>query len=240
MKRVRRCDGCGYCNKLIKTECQECGKRIDNIPTILVEDDVNKLTDEEWKALVGESETEPENAKENPSQTPEAVGSGAPATEEKRFVCKICGEFNVVSSNDEMIECTMCHRHFMREQIEWLPEQPAARCAAAQEVAATADMPKTLAFVSVLRGKKFTLSFTANRQVFGRGDSDEDFIFNNKFISREHVVYFYQNGQAYVVDMSVNGTYINGERLVRGKEYALRAGDLLKLSNEEFVVENVD
>ena len=60
----------------------------------------------------------------------------------------------------------------------------------------------------------------------------------NPTISRLHIVISKKLGEFYLVDeKSTNGTYINGERIEHNREYCLKNGDRLRLSNEDFNIE---
>lgn len=57
----------------------------------------------------------------------------------------------------------------------------------------------------------------------------------NPTIGRAHCRFLLREGKWYLEDLkSTNGTYLNGDRLEPGREYAVGAGDRIKLSSTEF------
>ena len=74
----------------------------------------------------------------------------------------------------------------------------------------------------------------------GRQRDAVDFmITGNKSISHTHAdIIRKTDGIYYICDLnSKNHTYLNGERLVSGREYPLHKGDKIRLANEEFIFE---
>lgn len=71
----------------------------------------------------------------------------------------------------------------------------------------------------------------------GKDDLHCDYcIRDNNTISRQHANIYVSGSTAYVEDNnSKNGTFLNGIMLVAGQRQELRDGDVIKLSNEEFV-----
>lgn len=227
MKKVRECNECGLYNKLTKTKCPRCGNLLNDIPVKEVDDDLSEAPDFKVKKT--------ENPPEEEVAVTERVNS-----EQSMFRCKYCGEVGAFSAEESFVFCGKCRRMLLRKDVEWISEEESAKQESDHESIVRKDTPKSFSFESVLGKGAFVLTFTGERQVFGRHHCDKEFIINNKFISREHIIYFYRDGQAYLEDISNNGTFLNGERLVKGKEYAVKIGDRLKLSNEEFVIKNVD
>lgn len=77
-----------------------------------------------------------------------------------------------------------------------------------------------------------------NKPFFRLGYAKEyvDYYINNNTVSRSHADIITRNGHYYVEDLkSTNNTYINGAQLAPRIETEIRDGDILKLSNEEFV-----
>ncbi len=59
----------------------------------------------------------------------------------------------------------------------------------------------------------------------------------NKMISRSHCKIMQHNGRYSITDLgSVNGTYINGERVSSGEIFLIKNGDIVRLANSEFKV----
>ena len=89
---------------------------------------------------------------------------------------------------------------------------------------------------SVVR-KKTGEQVSINKAAFVMGkDTTADYcISNNTSISRNHAKVFVKNGQCYITDMrSTNGTFVNGSRVSPNQEVALKSGDVIRLSDEEF------
>lgn len=66
-------------------------------------------------------------------------------------------------------------------------------------------------------------------------DNDIFIIDKNDQVSRQHLVIEYNEPHLYITDLdSVNGTYINGERLVANTPIDLKVGDELMIANARF------
>lgn len=78
-----------------------------------------------------------------------------------------------------------------------------------------------------------------NRFVIGKHQSAADYcITNNQTVSRKHAVLFENNGKWYINDLnSLNGTYVNGSRILPGQTVQLNNGDEIVLSDEAFLVQ---
>jgi pSer/pThr/pTyr-binding forkhead associated (FHA) protein len=62
-----------------------------------------------------------------------------------------------------------------------------------------------------------------------------------KAVSRQHFKIFYSKGEGFIlVDMSHNGTAVNGQQVGRGERRILRQGDVLKLAGDENLLINVE
>ncbi len=64
--------------------------------------------------------------------------------------------------------------------------------------------------------------------VIGR-DPRSDIPFSLGLVSRRHARIELQDGAYFVTDCSTNGTFVNGERLIKWQRHSLRAGDLVTL-----------
>lgn len=96
---------------------------------------------------------------------------------------------------------------------------------------------KTLTVVQQRTGQKFTV--TDIRVVVGKSLATSDFcVTGNKVVSRQHAAFQQQNGKFYVCDLhSSNGTFLNGQRIPAECDMEIKAGDVVVLANEEFVVQ---
>lgn len=85
------------------------------------------------------------------------------------------------------------------------------------------------------------LIFSINKKDFiiGKSMQKVDGVLENPAVSRQHcMIQLLGNGQVGVVDLnSSNGTFVNGERLIPNKMKSLNHGNILKIANQEFVVE---
>ena len=96
--------------------------------------------------------------------------------------------------------------------------------------------------VGGVEGREFKIDAPGSEgYIIGRSDNDReyltdidlaDFDARNKGVSRRHAVLVRYKGQVYVLDLqSVNGTFLNGERLLSEVPYPIQAGDRLSLAN---------
>ena len=86
--------------------------------------------------------------------------------------------------------------------------------------------------------KKGNESIVVNAEQFiiGRERKTANYcISNNSSISRSHAKLVVRNGVTYLVDLNAaNGTYVNGVKAMPNQEVALKNGDKITLSDEEF------
>ena len=90
-------------------------------------------------------------------------------------------------------------------------------------------------FSVVRRKTNETVSIGKSMFVIGKDTTADYCISGNTSISRNHAKFIVRNGQCFVTDMrSTNGTFVNGTRVAPNQEVPLKAGDIIKLSDEEF------
>lgn len=89
----------------------------------------------------------------------------------------------------------------------------------------------------VLTGEQVRITGSVFR--IGRKDDGMDYVVShNPAISKKHAEVLVRDGKYYVRDVgSKNGTYVNGRMLSKNKEIEISNGDLLKLANEDFLVQ---
>ncbi len=82
-----------------------------------------------------------------------------------------------------------------------------------------------------------TIAILKNTFCLGKDDLHCDYcIRDNNTISRQHAIITVTGNAAFISDnQSKNGTFLNGVMLVAGQPQELRDGDVIRLSNEEFV-----
>lgn len=101
----------------------------------------------------------------------------------------------------------------------------------------TASPRKKRAFL-IRESKKEKIEVLNDSFVVGKSASCNYTVIGNPTISRRHIIISRKQGEFYLVDeKSTNGTYINGSIIERNREYKLTNGDMLRLSNEDFMVE---
>lgn len=83
------------------------------------------------------------------------------------------------------------------------------------------------------------ITVSRNRFVMGKNPSAADYcITDNQTVSRKHAVLFENNGSWYINDLnSLNGTYVNGSKILPGQTVRLNNGDEIVLSDEAFLVQ---
>ncbi len=84
-----------------------------------------------------------------------------------------------------------------------------------------------------------TAVLNKNQFIIGKSQAMADFsIPDNQTISRKHAMLFEDNGGWYVDDLnSLNGTSVNGRKIVPGQPVRLKSGDEISLSDEAFLVQ---
>lgn len=71
--------------------------------------------------------------------------------------------------------------------------------------------------------------------VLGKSVQKADYVIESKSVSREHAKIIFKEGAYYVLDMgSLNGSYLNGNKMEPRQEYKLKAGDVLTFADTEF------
>lgn len=72
----------------------------------------------------------------------------------------------------------------------------------------------------------------SGRLVLGRGP-ESPVLLDGPLISREHVAFEYQDGRLSLEDLSANGSWLNGQPLVRGRRYEVTEADRVQLPGYE-------
>ncbi len=57
---------------------------------------------------------------------------------------------------------------------------------------------------------------------------------DGRFVSREHAKIIASAGKFWILDLSMNGTWVNGARLTRRKRRELQPGDKITIEDQEF------
>lgn len=85
-----------------------------------------------------------------------------------------------------------------------------------------------------------TIVLNKNQFIFGKSQAQADFCMaDNQTISRKHALLFEDHGGWYVDDLnSLNGTCVNGKKVIPGQPVRLKSGDQITLSDEAFLVQD--
>jgi len=85
--------------------------------------------------------------------------------------------------------------------------------------------------------------------IIGRSDSDREYLpdidlapygARDQGVSRRHAVLVRFKGQVHIVDLqSVNGTFLNDERLLPEVPYPIQSGDRLRLANLDLAIQQI-
>lgn len=84
-----------------------------------------------------------------------------------------------------------------------------------------------------------TVVLNKNQFIIGKSQTLADFcIADNQTVSRKHAMLFEENGGWYIDDLnSLNGTCVNGTKVVPGQAVKLNGGDEITMSDEAFLVQ---
>lgn len=84
------------------------------------------------------------------------------------------------------------------------------------------------------------LQIQSGKNVIGRPSKDKQpelpLSDSQMFVSREHAIINWNDPDCTVTDMSRNGTWLNGQRLVRSRSYPLHDGDIIIIEEREITV----
>ncbi len=81
-------------------------------------------------------------------------------------------------------------------------------------------------------GKEIVCGKSDKEKVIIGRNYDSDIVIPEDYsdVSRIHCIIYQRELEVTIEDNSKHGTYVNGERLIKGKEYPLNNGDKLKLA----------
>ena len=95
-------------------------------------------------------------------------------------------------------------------------------------------MPKLIVTKGPMKGK---ILFFAGDVVFAGRSSDNDIQLEGREISRKHFKFVKKGKKLYIEDLkSRNGTRVNEEAIVPGREFVVNEADKLSIANSEFVL----
>lgn|GEM_PF-1340108 len=170
------------------------------------------------------------------SSSPEE--SAKKVTGEKSFRrCRSCGTRNYLSYGKALRECINCGD----DEIFKAPVETEAEIAPINRLAVKEKQDERTAYAKKMElccvSEKFTLIVNGEGGIIGReGSLGADFFYDKKHISRKHAIITLKDERYSIVDISVNGTKINGSSLVKNQEYKLEEGALLTFADISFKV----
>lgn len=90
---------------------------------------------------------------------------------------------------------------------------------------------------AAIKDKYLPIHINKKSVLLGSMQGSCDYILEEKGISRLHAKLLDKEDGMFIMDMnSTNGTYLNGEMLSAGREYQLKAGDLVTLADVQYYV----
>lgn len=96
---------------------------------------------------------------------------------------------------------------------------------------------KTLCLIPMHQNQYDKLYFRRDTVVVGCMEDGCDYTLKSKGVSRMHAKIRSNEQKLFIMDLnSTNGTFLNGNRMESGKEYALESGDSVAFANVEFFV----
>lgn len=109
------------------------------------------------------------------------------------------------------------------------------------------DSGKTVLLCNVKKGVPYLRSLDApgeadlvldrHEMLAGRLIDEVDLVCKNNAVGKVHAKLVYKSGEWYVMDLnSVNGTFVNSQRIKSNEEYCLKKGDNLAFANCEYLV----
>jgi predicted component of type VI protein secretion system len=135
-------------------------------------------------------------------------------------ICPACKEKNPVSE----VICRICMTNL--SSIRPTSEPQGEETPANEDSTVKAPEVMTLARASDGRALPVQSGF-----VLGRGGEAEDYFQDLMTVSRRHARVTYSDGAWKIEDLgSTNGTWVNGQRIERGKPHAIKKGDVVSLS----------
>lgn len=205
--KYKQCPNCGRFNNKIESECS-CGFDISEIY------DFEELSDEELQKN-NDNPTRPIEVEEKqlePKKTMIECPSCGAMNELNAFSCKDCGEKLVEEKKDNEGKISFKEENFIRN-----------------EDSKKTTLANELNFNVLYNNQVFSFIANGNALSFGRNSISTSSFNEDKYISRQHFNYYYKNGFLYIIDVSTNGTSVNGQRLLKNLPTLIKDGDLITL-----------
>ena len=114
---------------------------------------------------------------------------------------------------------------------------PVTAPVAPQTVSSSAEPPVGTGFVLCSRGATPDIEINKDEFVIGKSRQRADgAVIGSNLVSRVHCKAVIRNGECSIVDLnSLNGTFINGNKLTPGAEYRIADGAVLSVADVQFV-----
>jgi hypothetical protein len=209
------CKECGKVNSVKAEVCtnKTCGVFFsdDNIELRNVDPQLNWINETQGKLKETVKVTD---LKPNPSINQRAQGYLCPDPK--------CGYFNVVLEGEKKLLCDACYVNL--KQIKMTKEPSYHRL---ELTWMTSAQDANTLLIDLSDGKPF---------VFGREQATDEVILKNEYISRKHLKFTCQDGDIYIEDLSVYGTWLNNEKLPKNQPTRVSNRRKLKLKLYSFEV----
>ncbi len=207
--KYKKCPVCGKYNKHTKQSCF-CGADISNVFDYV-------------------SMSEEEAVKANESALPPKEPGETTVLSTEKHDIRICEECGAANDVDAM-NCKKCGALFIDTGHK------AERRKDNIEEAQGSISKDCLPFHVVYAEKTFPFVATKDKQFFGRENLSLPSFQGDHYISRKHIAYFYEGGYLYIVDVSTNGTFLNGAKLQRDVPVRVRSGDRISLYRQSIQI----
>jgi len=227
MKRVKVCPNCGLYNDKNNDMCSECGASLDDI-IISVENFMTRDPEFAKKKQALKEAVEKSEAEE--------VKDTRPTASSDMIECPVCGTLNPAS--EEI--CSECGSILHAKAEETPAPAPAPEVKKEEPVKEPEPIKVEKPGINVIEmscpyGKE-SLLLTEEVKSFGRENFFSPILKDYLKISRHHFDYFKKGYQVFIVDYSSNGTFINGNRLIKGVQSEVHNGDNLRLADLDFSI----
>lgn len=147
--------------------------------------------------------------------------------------CKTCNTKNYLENNKDIRICKNCgNDELYKSKIMTTSIQAETKIEVETECQTINEMKL------IDKAKQQVLNIPENGAVLGRmGSVHADFFTDYEYVGRTHCEIIKENNIWYVIDLSSNGTQINGNLITKNEKTQLNNGDLFSLANAHFKVE---
>jgi 3',5'-cyclic-nucleotide phosphodiesterase len=136
-------------------------------------------------------------------------------------ICPACKEKNPVSE----VICRICMTNLSSIRPT---SEPQIEETTPNDESTIKALPEVMTFARTSDGRALPVQ---SDFILGRSGETEDYFQNIMTVSRRHARVTYSDGAWKIEDLgSTNGTWVNGQRIERGKLHAIKKGDVVSLS----------